>query len=158
MNSRVSEHVVRQLSATGFALIDPVIARQLSYDLLWATQMNALADFTKAQPKIAQFLGTLARVSIFGVRFTGSETWTPVGARSDDDLARRIEQVTGRHVEGLRPFNPVVKQPMPANAAVKDEPPPYPCQARRDWFERKNLEDPNLLKQPARFAPRRQRF
>jgi hypothetical protein len=66
-----------------------------------------------------------------------------VGARSDDQLAKRIEWVVGLRVEGLRPFVPPREIPDAAlNAAKEDEPPAHQCEARREWFTSRGIPHP----------------
>jgi hypothetical protein len=149
MNSKVSEYIVRQLAATGFAVIDHVVARQLTHDLLWASARDALADFTAGQRKIREFLGTLG-TSIMEVKLESRENWLLVATRSTDCLAERINWVTGLVVEGLRPFVPPREIPDAAITAAKaDQPPAHQCEARREWFASRGMPDPLLQKKPA---------
>jgi hypothetical protein len=147
--SKVSDYVIRQLAATGFTVIDHVIARQLTHDQIWATANNALGDFIQAERKIREFLGTLG-VSILEVKFSARDSWLMVATRCEEELARRITWITGLQVEGLRPFVPRREIPDAALTAGKeDAPPEHFCAARTAWFEKRGLIDPRLPKKPA---------
>lgn len=148
MNSKVSEYLIRQISASGFALVDHVIVRKLTHDLIWASARDCLGDFTQARRKMREFLGTLG-VSILEVKFASQDHWLLVGTRSTDRLAERINWITGLVVEGLRPFSPVPPATVQRGAAVKDEPPEHFCAARTEWFAERNLIDPKIPKKTA---------
>lgn len=148
MNSKVSQYIVGQLAASGFAVIDHAIARELTHDSIWASAYNALTDFTQGRTKIREFLGTLG-MSMLEVKFAARDHWVLVGARSADRLAERIHWVTGLTVEGLRPFSPVPPAAVQRGAAVEDEPPAHQCTARAEWFEKHGIPDPQKApKQP----------
>ncbi len=149
MNSKVSEYVVRQLAATGFAVIDPVIARELTHDLIWSSANNALGDFTAARRKLREFFNNMG-VVIYEMKLSTRDSWILVGARSDDQLAKRIEWVVGLRVDGLRPSVPQREiHDAALTAGKEDAPPEHFCAARAAWFEARNLTDPKLPKKPA---------
>lgn len=151
MNTKFAEYVVRQLAATGFAVIDHVIARELTHDLLWATANNNLGDFTQAEGKLEQFLRSLPGVDLCEVRFVGDEAWRVVAFRSDEALPDRILWITGRNVAAVRAYDRPHSARNAENAkkrptASDDEPPPYPCMARTEWFEQRGQADPLMAK------------
>ena len=153
MNTKFSEYVIRQLAASGFCLIDHVIARELTHDLIWASVQNALGDITQARPKLEEFLGTLPRVAIVEVKFVGRDDWVICATRDVHDFQTRIRNVIGLEVVGVREYRPSAPSREIADAALtaakEDEPPAHQCTARTAWFEERGLADPKLTKKPA---------
>jgi hypothetical protein len=156
MNTKVSEYVIRQLAATGFAVIDHVIARELTHDLIWASANNNYGDFAQSQQKIEKFLRTLPRVEILEIQFVGAESWVMVATRSSDMLSERIKHVVGIDVAAVRPFTGRrAVEAKEQRAAATDEPPSHACAARAEYFAERNLRDPKF--DPATtFPPKRQ--
>jgi hypothetical protein len=97
--SNAKKYVIESLGSTGFAVLRGQVAYTQRPDL-WATASDCTYDF--ADKSLSNKLGELHGCTEFLVRFHGIESGLiRVLARSSDQLAQRIEWVTGYKVRQL---------------------------------------------------------
>lgn len=96
MSTKANKYIIESLAATGFAIIDSTIACTLRPDL-WTHGMEAAGDFSPRFFRPIQPLGARE----FTVLLEGRDKRLTMLARSDMDLAYRVEAVTGIRVLGL---------------------------------------------------------
>lgn len=150
--SRAERFISEGLGIAGIAFLDARLAYSIRGDL-WSGPLIAAQDFVWNEVK--KFVEGLPNVKIYGVKFEGMDEWIPLAARSEDDLARRIEWVTGRHVEGLRPWIHTVAPTTNRQAPEQESLPDYPCARRTEMLAERGERDPKF-DSATKFAPKRQ--
>jgi hypothetical protein len=140
ISSKIQLHIEQSLAFSGLVILEQQLMFRLRPDL-WSAAHELNCNWTPIENYIA---GLSPSVKLFEVRFEGRGNWARVAARSSNRLAERVTMITGLVVEKMRNFraeeSTAGTRQGPALAAV-DVPPPYPCQARKDWFERRGLQD-----------------
>lgn len=98
MPSRSETFIRQNIAAAGVAVLDPRIAYELRPDL-WASQQDCVMTFRRKQ-EVAGANRVIAVVAGYGPVL--------VAARSMDNLAQRLEWITGKQVLEIQPEPPVV--------------------------------------------------
>lgn len=152
ITSRTQRYICEALGISGFVVLNPQIAYVVRRDL-WSGALIAAQDFV--WDEVRKFVESLPRVMLYEIRFVGSDDdWVPVAARNDDDLARRIGQLSGLTVAAVRPLSPVrlAAEARKPRAAETDEPPSHQGAARAEHFAKLGIPDPQL---PKKSPPKR---
>jgi len=145
MNGKIQRSIDEGLAFSGFTVLYRKIMFELRPDL-WSSQLNAASDFVWTE--IENYIASRPRVTIYEVRFVGSEDeWVPVAARSEDSLADRVGWLTGMDVAAVRPFIPGRRvATAPRAPAADDEIPDWPSQARTEALEKAGLKETRFAK------------
>lgn len=152
MNGKIERCINEGLAFSGFVVLDRQVMFTLRPDL-WSSPMNAASDFV--WDEVEKYVASrpqarLYHAKLYHAEIAGGEL-VPVASRSPDDLARRIAQLTGLDVVGVREYRarPRTTEAQGRTTAQEDGPPEYFCSARTAWFEERGLIDPKLPKKPA---------
>lgn len=98
MSTKVLLYVHQSLAASGFAVIASPVAATLRPDL-WTSGMECVSDFSSVDAK--NKLGYIVGVQRLTARLAGIDRPVLVLTRSTDQLAQRMEWVTGFKVEQI---------------------------------------------------------
>lgn len=147
MNGKIERCINEGLAFSGLIVLSPQLLFTHRPDL-WSSPLNAASDFV--WPEVENYVASRLRVKLYHAEIAGGEL-VPVASRSDDDLARRIAQLTGLSVVGVREYRarPRAAEAHERPAAQEDGPPKHFCAARTSWFEERGMIDPKLPKKPA---------
>lgn len=137
MSTKVLQYAHQSLAASGFAVIAASVAATLRPDL-WTSGMECVADFSSVDAK--NKLGYIVGVQRLTARLAGIDRPVLVLTRSTDQLAQRMEWVTGFKVEQIEAEAKATTaatgretatarriNPLPSAQGIQTEEAPRPC-------------------------------
>lgn len=126
--SKAIQYVHQSLAATGFVVLDSVMAWMLRPDL-WASGMDCAQDFVR----IYQQTNSIANVTRMSIRLSGLDRSVLVLARSTDRLAERIGLILGHSVELLESEQVTAIRAAPQAIAPRVEHPASDIRSGKDY-------------------------
>lgn len=126
--SKAIQYVHQSLAATGFVVLDSVMAWMLRPDL-WASGMDCAQDFFR----IYHQTNSIANVARMSIRLPGQDRSVLVLARSTDRLAERIGLILGTTVELLESEQATAARAAPEAIAPRAEHPASDIRAGKDY-------------------------
>lgn len=117
--SKFVTYAYQQMAGSGFAVLSPQVAATLRPDL-FSGGMEASGWLGEAHHHFAVTRPGVIRLRAKLPELANQAAPVIVLTRSMDDLARRIEQVTGFKVQSLAPDVPAKPKPAPSPVAGRD--------------------------------------
>lgn len=100
MSTKVQKYIDEALSASGFVVLHHRVAQIMRGDL-WISGLECAADF--ATPNWRNRIGYISGLKRLHARLAGIDGAVEILTRSADNLARRVQWVTGFEVLSLEP-------------------------------------------------------
>lgn len=144
------EYLDQGLRQHGFVVLDADVAFAVSD--LWPSRQACGFDISTDRNAL-RAVSARRGAQLLQVSLAGRELRVPLLAMSRDALEQRIEWITGKRASGVCPLDDQAVETRATPPVVDDQPPAWQCEARRQWFESRGLDDPNAPRPRAKPAP-----